>query len=395
MVKKTVSNGSAAGAVLRYAHPFFTPTPHAKRPQTKFGKRMLDWAKQELGPIPTPTLGGKMGLAAIIGAAGVEEIARAGQIRFHATGDTGNLHSQNAENVSQQMAADYDVNNSERNPAFFLHLGDVIYGPHKSESYRDEFYRSYKGYPGKIIAIPGNHDGEIFQSTDPKSLQAFLDNFCAKSATVPPAAAAVRILRETMTQPGVFWWLDAPFVDVIGLYTNFAEGPGFLEGGPSNNRDRKQIEWLTATLQTIAKTRKSAAKKALVIATHHPPFSSGGDHGGSPDLITEIDQACQSAGIGPDAFLSGHSHTYQRYSRQTTIAGKTSNVPYVVCGVGGRGLQRVPSATGQSTNGVKFMKSASEFGYLLVNINAQSLRIDFATETSGSTRPVDSVEVTL
>ena len=163
--------------VMRYAHPFFTSTPHATRPQTSFGKRMLDWAKQELGPIPKPVRAGKMGLAEIIGDKGVSEISQAGEIRFHATGDTGNLHSQSAENVSQQMAADFDVNHPGQNPAFLFHLGDVIYGPHKSASYRDEFYRPYKGYPGKIIAVPGNHDGEIFYRNGSKVIAGIPGQF--------------------------------------------------------------------------------------------------------------------------------------------------------------------------------------------------------------------------
>ena len=32
-----------------------------------------------------------------------------------------------------------------------------------------------------------------------------------------------------MTQPGVYFTLDAPFVSIIGLYTNVLEGPGVLD----------------------------------------------------------------------------------------------------------------------------------------------------------------------
>ena len=55
----------------------------------------------------------------------------------------------------------------------------VIYGPGKDNAYRGEFYEPYVHYPGKIIAIPGNHDGEVFPKTDPKTLEAFQANFCA------------------------------------------------------------------------------------------------------------------------------------------------------------------------------------------------------------------------
>ena len=393
--KTAVAKKPKTAHVLRYAHPFFTPTPPANRPQTPYGKRMVDWAKQDLGPIPTPRSGAIMRLAEIIGDPGTSEIAQTGEIRFHATGDTGNLHGQDAENVSQTMAADYDVNRSAQNPAFLLHLGDVIYGPHKDASYRDEFYRPYKGYPGKIVAIPGNHDGEVFKPTDPKSLQSFLDNFCAKSAVVPPVAAAVRILRETMTQPGVYWWLDAPFVDIVGLYTNYAEGPGFLEGGPAGKRDMQQITWLAATLSAIAGKRKSGPKKALMIATHHPPFSSGGDHGGSPALLAEIDQACNKAGICPDAVLSGHSHNYQRYTR--TVAGMT--IPYIVAGMGGHGVTAMRTTT--SGNAIRTPMTMdntltlasyddTHYGYMRVIVNATTLRMEFhPAEDGGTTKTPD------
>ena len=81
----------------------------------------------------------------------------------------------------------------------FIHLGDVIYGHDKAKLFRDEFYRPYTTYPGKIIAIPGNHDGETFPQTDPTPLKAFRDNFCAPAATVPRIASDVRIFRETIS----------------------------------------------------------------------------------------------------------------------------------------------------------------------------------------------------
>ena len=71
------------------------------------------------------------------------------------------------------------------------------------------------------MAIPGNHDGET-----PKKIKEFQDTFCAKTQTVPPDAGV--IFRQTMTQPGVYWLLDAPFVQIVGLYSNCAENPGFI-----------------------------------------------------------------------------------------------------------------------------------------------------------------------
>jgi 3',5'-cyclic AMP phosphodiesterase CpdA len=177
--------------------------------------------------------------------------------------------------------------------------------------YGDRFYRPYRHCPGKILAIPGNHDGEEKSSTDSPSLKAFRANFCADTATVPPQAAGSGIYRETMTQPGVFWLLDTPFARIIGLYSNRLENPGYLQAITSGQNDTSQIDWLKKTLGTISKAKD---QKALVIATHHPPYSQSG-HSGSTEMNQTIDDACSKAGVTPDLFLSAHAHNYQCYTR--------------------------------------------------------------------------------
>src|SRR5437764_15353959 len=124
------------------------------------------------------------------------------------------------------MAKDYDVAHPQTSPACFRHLGDVIYGSGKEPRYRTEFYEPYMHYPGKIIAIPGNHDGEVFAGTDPETLHAFVRNFCRPTPSVPAVAGTV--FRQMVAQPGVYWRLTAPFLDLIGLYSNVAENPGFI-----------------------------------------------------------------------------------------------------------------------------------------------------------------------
>jgi hypothetical protein len=267
-----------------------------------------------LGPVPKVAGDGVMDLADIIGAAGVNEIQQLGEIRLHALGDSGVGHAEDAEKVADDMATDYKPGAGSLNPAFLFHLGDVIYGPSKQEHYGERFYRPYRHYPGKIIAIPGNHDGETKSAADKPSLNAFRANFCARSATVPEQAAGSGIYRETMIQPGVYWLLDAPFVRIIGLYSNCLENPGYLEG--DGGADTSQLHWLRTKLKSIAGKKDN---KALVMATHHPPYSQAG-HAGSREMSQSIDAICHAAGIFPDAFLSGHAHNYQRYTRR--IGGK-------------------------------------------------------------------------
>ena len=268
-----------------------------------------------------------MSLSDVIGTAGTREVEALGEIRFHALGDTGVGHASAAQTVADDMATDYKAGAGALNPAFLFHLGDVIYGNDKKSHYVERFYSPYKHYPGKIIAIPGNHDGEALSKQDEPSLQAFGENFCSKKPAVPTGAAKSGIYRETLTQPGVYWLFETPFVRLVGLYSNWLENPGFLNGITKNKTDTSQIEWLGRTLGSLAKARD---KKGLIIATHHPPYSKSG-HSGSPGLNATVDKACEEAGVYPDLFLSGHAHNYQRYTRR--VAGK--EIAYVVAGTGG------------------------------------------------------------
>jgi len=177
-----------------------------------------------------------MVLADIIGKAGSDAIAAAHQITIHVAGDTGvpaTDHETNQVIVADEMAKDYDPAHPETSPAFFLHVGDVIYGPGQN-SYLDQFYNPYMHYPGKIVAIPGNHDGE----SDAK-IKDFQKYFCAATQAVPPIAGS--IFRQTLTQPGVYWCLDAPFVQIVGLYSNSAKTRGSSQVRQSARRRKRGL----------------------------------------------------------------------------------------------------------------------------------------------------------
>jgi len=377
---------------LRFAHPFFTSTPQAQRPiNAKTGTQsMAQFAVAKLGPVPPPSRTPVMDLSEIIGQPGIDEINAAGAIRFHAVGDTGRAGGDTTpqEQISEAMTSDYDPAAQGRNPALLVHLGDVIYGHDKTNLYRDEFYRPYMKYPGKIVAIPGNHDGETFPQTDPKPLQAFLDNFCAPTAAVPKIASDVRIFRETMTLPGVYWLLSAPFVNIIGLYSNIAEGPGSILGA---NNDNKQLQWLS---KTLANLKQTADKRALVIATHHPPFSSGG-HSPSKQMLDQIDSVCRANKIIPHAMLAGHSHNYQRYTRTTDLGTGIVKIHYIVAGCGGHAESSVVAAKKQIMGETIFEKSMKGYGYLMMTVSVNQLVIETFETTGGTKTPFDKVTVNI
>src|SRR5579864_7835017 len=173
-----------------------------------------------------------------------DAIGKAGKIVFHAVGDTGAAKSGRQQSAATSIAEEAavadamatDVQSGGLNgPAFFFHLGDVIYNFGEAQYYYDQFYEPYRDYDRPIFAIPGNHDGMVFGqgSSAPQvpSLDAFLTNFCA--AAPGPSPDAGGLVRSVMTQPGVYFTLDAPFVSIIGLYSNVLDGPGVIssQGG--------------------------------------------------------------------------------------------------------------------------------------------------------------------
>jgi hypothetical protein len=379
---------STSYAHARYAHPFFLPAQPTDRVPLKGQKSMTEWSKTQLGPVPQTEGDGTIDLEKIIGAQGVQEIKQLGEIRFHAVGDSGSGNADDAEKVADDMATDYKPDAAALNPAFLFHLGDVVYGPDKDNHYGERFYRPYRHYPGKIIAIAGNHDGEAKNAADTPSLKAFRANFCAATATIPQQASGSGIYRETMTQPGVYWLLDTPFLRIIGLYSNLLENPGYLEG--NGGTDKSQLKWLTTTLTSIANNK---VKKALMIATHHPPYSQSG-HSGSTEMSQSIDAACNAAGVIPDAFLSGHAHNYQRYTRR--IGGK--QVPYIVAGTGGMPPQPVTDATGQpadASHETTYDAALSSFGYLYVSASPNRLKFEFWRLGNAHTDPFDPFTIDL
>ncbi|AHF14750.1 metallophosphoesterase family protein [Niabella soli] len=393
--KNSIKEQTGTHDSFRFAQPFFTTLPPEKRPLIRgVGRRMTDYIATKLLPIPDPQRNPTMTLADIIGQQGTNEIITAGSIKFHAVGDTWNPNNIQQMAVTNAMTKDYSISAPQHSPAFFLHLGDVNYYNNTDSGYHEQFYVPYKTYPGKIIAIPGNHDGELFKydgtSTGQKTtLEAFMRNFCQPAPGVPPAAGT--IYREMPSQPGVYWHLDAPFVDIIGLYSNIAENPGYIADNAIVGQ--KQKNWLQQALTTIQQQRTKNARKALVIVTHHPPYSNGG-HSGSAQMLAGIDDACTKAGIMPDAVLAGHSHNYQRYTRTISFNKKSLQIPFIVAGTGGRNADPVTKPSKKKTGGVSFDQSLSGYGYLLVTASPQFLSFNFY-QVKTNTVLYDSVKVNL
>ena len=234
---------------------------------------------QVLEPIPKPRVSPPiLSLADVLSPATVNAIASTGQLVIHCVGDTGGIERAEPQlAVADALTADVrGKTGTSGQPAFFYHLGDVVYFFGQESYYPEQFYEPYRNYPGPIFAIPGNHDGFMFKGEPAGySCEAFVDNFC----TASPTQGAPGFDRTTMTQPGVYFTLDAPFVRIIGLYSNAGETVGSLGNSTIGTA---QLTFLTSELKRFASDRKADTKnanpQALVIAVHHPPFTGSSQH---------------------------------------------------------------------------------------------------------------------
>jgi hypothetical protein len=278
------------------------------------GARQATFA-QPLQPLPAPTGQApyRLDLETVIGAQATAAIEQAGELVFHTVGDTGGVNSPQPQEIVA-LWMEHDLTTLNPAPAFFYHLGDVVYFDGERNRYYDEFYDPYLHYTVPIFAIPGNHDGDLAIPPVGTSLEGFMVNFCATEATVPPDAKDAP--RPAMTQPNCYWTLVAPLVTIVGLYTNCPEH-GVVE--------QDQADWFTGELQAAATDR------ALIVALHHPPYSADAHHGASESMRTLLTNAFTASGRTPDLVLSGHVHNYQRFS----VPAGDLPLTYVVAGAGG------------------------------------------------------------
>ncbi len=242
-----------------------------------------------------------------------------GKLVFHVIGDSGGIHGDDVQvAVADAMEGQIKAANVAAKPAFLYHVGDVVYFNGQSELYGAQFYEPYQYYPALIFAIPGNHDGDtrVLSGDTPDSepsLFGFTENFCASQ---PHQISAY---RATMTQPYVYWTLDAPLISIIGLYSN-------VEGTLDARGTFEQQRWLEQQLDAV-----KLKDGFIVIAVHHPPYSLDKTHGGYPDIVVALDQAIQATKVYPHAVLSGHVHNMQRFTRRY----ENREIPYVIDGRGG------------------------------------------------------------
>jgi hypothetical protein len=199
-----------------------------------------------------------------------------------------------------------------------------------------------------------------------------------------------------MTQPYCYWKLEAPFVHIIGLYSN-------VDGLLDARGTAQQQNWLIEQLRAVPQD------KWLILAVHHPCYSLDAVHGGYQETLTALDTAFQSAKRIPDAVLHGHVHNYQRFSR---TYGKNVAVPFIIAGAGGYATSQVALhklQNGMQNQTLPFQTKPNKdvslesfdvtnSGFLRFTADPNALTIDyfsvsFANPPKVSAKPADSVTV--
>lgn len=379
---------------------FRTPHPSDDPLYNKVNTKLVE-------PFPAPSGGVEpvLTLAEVwgpmLGPAKTAAITAAGQIVFHSVGDTGSVTSPSTESlVADAAQADLAGSPAGGEPAFFFHLGDVVYSFGEAAYYYDQFYEPWRVYQGPVLGVAGNHDGLVYTGDPAPTLDAYLRNFCAAAPVITPEAGG--LIRTAMVQPGVFYTFDAGLVRVLAVYSNVLEDPGVLstEGGTRPTLNDTQLAFLQTALAR-AKAEKFAG--ALVVAVHHPPYTAGTTHGGSPRMLEDLDAAATAAGFWPHAVFSGHAHNYQRFTRTLNpgTSGAT-NVVYMVAGNGGHGLDAIRKINGAAIRVPYVVDDTltlenyddTHYGFLRVTVDALTMRIEYH-QAGGTTTPSDVVSIDL
>ena len=264
----------------------------------------------------------------------------------------------------EQLSAD-----GQTGPHFCYHVGDVVYFTGMHDDYYPQFYEPYSHYAPPILAIPGNHDGEVDDPTAQTSLDGWVDYFMQAKPDVDPISKDAP--RVGLNLPNPYWTFVTPYATIVGLYTNVPEG---------GSVDSVQQQWVTNEFAT------AATNLPLIFALHHPIYSFDVFHSGSSRMADVLENAIRDTGRVPNLVLSGHVHDYQRIEKSIAPGAPT---PFVVCGNGGyHNLHAIHSSPGDvAPDSGAMLKYGTDkaWGFLTLTIDDKTI--------SGVTTEIDKTGI--
>lgn len=291
---------------------------------------------------------------------------------FHMVGDTGSLRSPDFQKLVASQLEDQFTRADK--PAFLYHLGDVVYNHGELERFEKQFFGPYQNYPAPIFAIPGNHDSDVNPANPVPytSLSGFMQVFCSTEAGAIAFSGGSK--RQSMVQPNMYWVLETPLANIIGLYGNVTK-----YGSITTEQEKwfiEQLEW----------TVSEHPDKALIVCIHHAPYSADINHGSSIPMIEFFERTYRRTGVRPDIVFSGHVHNYQRFSKKYDDGAQ---VPFIVAGAGG--YDELHAVAEQSDDrftsenplfeGVELRNFCdTKHGFLKVTLSKKSEAVELVTE---------------
>jgi Calcineurin-like phosphoesterase len=299
-----------------------------------------------------------MDISEIVGADALAQMKDT--MALHCIGDSGGVKRPEAQMLVAQ-GMEQSLTGATAKPTFCYHVGDVVYYNGEIVDYWAQFYEPYEHYPLPIVAIPGNHDGELLTKQS-KTLDGFHENFMAKPSIYTDESRDSG--RMAMSLPYFYWTLLTPFATIVGLYTNVPEG---------GKIDDDQRAWFRNEMKTAAKD------KALVVALHHPVYSFDDHHSGSATMAWELQEAINESRRVPNMVLTGHVHNYQRVEFKS---GNTT-IPFFVIGSGGYwNLHHLASPAGYADpeTGAKLMSGVdTRHGFVTFEVSCRVINGHFTT----------------
>lgn len=253
-------------------------------------------------------------------------------VRFAAIGDYG-TGNQDAEDVANLVKS--------WNPDFIITLGDNNYPDGGAETidnnigkFYHEFIRPYTGEFGggaqtnRFFPSLGNHDWET------PNAQPYLDYF------------------------------DLPGNE---RYYSFIWGPVQLFALDSDPNEPDGITSNSVQASWLRRELGASTARWKVVYMHHPPFSSGDEHGAVAELQWPFEE------WGADAVIAAHDHIYERIIYE--------DFPYFVNGLGGGEIYDFVDEPMLGSTA----RYNDDYGAMLIEANENSIEFQFHSIEGGGT----------
>jgi hypothetical protein len=224
-----------------------------------------------------------------------------------------------------------------------LTLGDNAYPDGTAEDFRECYEPSWGQFKERTKPIPGNHDYET------EGASAYFDYF------------GVDYFGDAAGDPDEgYYSYDLGSWHIVALNSNCGEGE--VRCGP----DSAQRKWLEEDL-----TANAGEGQCTLAYMHHPRFSSGEEHGSTPQLEPLWEALYEG---GADVVLSGHEHNYERFAPQDPEgrADPQRGIRQFVVGTGGMSHYPILDPIANSE-----VHSDESYGVLKLTLNPHSYEWQF------------------